>query len=502
MAVWGRFPRGRRKPPRKVEGGITARNRRGAIGETWWSARFVDVLESFAIGSRLTRGRSYARGGQVLDLRVGAGLVSARVQGSRRKPYDVRIGVGTLSARAWKQLEEALGGQALYAARLLAGEMPHEIEEVFAALDLSLFPATSRELETDCSCPDVANPCKHIAATYYILAEAFDDDPFLIFAWRGRTRDELVTNLRRLRGAPSGGKSAPEGADVRAAAEDAPLAASLDDFWRTDPSFSGLHVAPRASDSPDALLRQLGPPPPDAGGAQLLERLASAYHAMASRAETLAYEDARGPAAPDEPPPPMAPDPRGRFYVTDMSHFSSEEDDDEMPPPARRLYDFLGGVVKTATSLRAGEQVRTALRCRRTRGRTPCRGHLVVRLVETPAEITWSCAVCGEAGVVRGWECSIHDLGGRLVSGDGSDGSMIQAMLSEEQYRLLESIDLIDLSAEQLVRGAILDRGEIRLAGTREEFAALTAELAVAIDRAGGGRRRTRLQELQRLLER
>ena len=151
MAIWGRFPRRPRgKPPRKVDGGIAARTGRGAIGETWWSRRFVAVLESFAIGSRLTRGRRYARGGQVLDLRVEPGLVSARVQGSRREPYDVRIGVKTLPARAWERIEDALAAQALFAARLLAGEMPHEIEEVFSTLDLSLFPGKARELETQC----------------------------------------------------------------------------------------------------------------------------------------------------------------------------------------------------------------------------------------------------------------------------------------------------------------------------------------------------------------
>src|SRR5918994_603626 len=128
MAPWGRVrrrPRG--KPPRQVDSGIAARTRRGAIGETWWSARFVAVLESFAIGSRLIRGRSYARAGRVLDLRVEPGLVTARVLGSRRDPYDVRIGVKALSARAWERIEDALAAQALFAARLLAGEMPHEI---------------------------------------------------------------------------------------------------------------------------------------------------------------------------------------------------------------------------------------------------------------------------------------------------------------------------------------------------------------------------------------
>lgn len=291
MSPWGRFRgrRRRRKPAPEPKHGITARSRRGAIGETWWSSRFLDVLESFAIGTRLQRGRSYARGGRVLELNIEPGIVSARVQGSVRVPYDVGIRVPTLKAQDWARVEQSLAGQALFAARLLAGEMPHEIEHAFKDLGLSLFPATRRELHTDCSCPDPANPCKHIAATFYILAEAFDDDPFLIFAWRGRARETLVANLRTLRGGAAG---EPEHEDAHVTASEDPPALPLlvDDFWRTPPSFPGMHVMPTASEAPDALLRQLGPPPPEIGGPELLENLSSLYRAMTAGAEKIAYQ--------------------------------------------------------------------------------------------------------------------------------------------------------------------------------------------------------------------
>ncbi|UGT92070.1 SWIM zinc finger family protein [Mycobacterium ostraviense] len=83
-------------------------------------------------------------------------------------------------------------------ATLLAGEMPEDIEDVFGTLGLSLFPTTARELSLDCSCPDRAVPCKHLAATFYLLAESFDEDPFAILAWRGREREDLL-------GQPAGG---------------------------------------------------------------------------------------------------------------------------------------------------------------------------------------------------------------------------------------------------------------------------------------------------------
>ncbi len=183
------FPR---SAPRQAKGGIKAQSKRGSFGESWWAQRWIEVLESFEIGARLGRGRSYARRGQVLDLRVNKGRVSAKVQGSRPKPYSVVIEVKTLSGAEWKKLAKTLSVQALFAAKLLAGEMPQDIEKAFKDTGLSLFPNKLKDLMTECSCPDWSNPCKHIAAVYYLLGEEFDRDPFLLFKLRGMSRQELV----------------------------------------------------------------------------------------------------------------------------------------------------------------------------------------------------------------------------------------------------------------------------------------------------------------------
>ncbi len=186
--------------PLPVEGGIAARSKRGAIGETWWSQRFIELLESFDVGSRLARGRNYARRGQVVELEVEPGVVLAKVQGSRFTPYRVRIRGKALTEQQWRRVEKAMAARALPLAKLLAGEMPHDIEDAFAACKLTLFPRSNAELKASCTCPDSENPCKHVAAAYYILAERFDEDPFLIFAWRGRDKDELLKRLRARRG--------------------------------------------------------------------------------------------------------------------------------------------------------------------------------------------------------------------------------------------------------------------------------------------------------------
>ncbi|MBM4274969.1 MAG: hypothetical protein FJ134_11000 [Deltaproteobacteria bacterium] len=183
------------KPAREVKGGIKAQSRRGAFASSWWGQRWIRVLDSFDIGERLNRGRTYARKGQVMDIGIEKGAVRATVQGSRSHPYEVEVRFRPLSRAQWYQIAKALGGRFISLARLLAGEMPEDIEDVFESAKLSLFPHRLRDLETDCSCPDWSNPCKHTAAVFYLLAEEFDRDPFLLFKLRGLAREELFELL-------------------------------------------------------------------------------------------------------------------------------------------------------------------------------------------------------------------------------------------------------------------------------------------------------------------
>ncbi|MDI7275555.1 MAG: SWIM zinc finger family protein, partial [Anaerolineae bacterium] len=173
--------------------------RKSEFGESWWAKRWISMLESFGWSNRLQRGRSYARYGHVLDVVVAPGEVRAKVRGSRPRPYKVTIRVKPLDDAEWQRVTSAMAKQAVFAARLLAGEMPENIEEALAQSKVGLFPASSRDIITTCSCPDWANPCKHVAAVYYVLGQEFDRDPFLLFLLRGRSRDELVTALREKR---------------------------------------------------------------------------------------------------------------------------------------------------------------------------------------------------------------------------------------------------------------------------------------------------------------
>ena len=267
----GRWPPGgwpEPSRPRPVTGGIRARSKRGSIGERWWSRRFIDVLESFCSTGRLSRGRNYARRGQVLWLTVRSGYVDASVQGSREKPYHVRIQVLPLTTAQWQRVIGALGEQAVFRARLLAGEMPAEIEEVFAGCGTPLFPRGWRDLEMSCSCPDWEVPCKHLAAVCYVLAERFDDDPFDVLAWRGKGREELLSALR---GRGTGAADAEPGRDGEAGGAgagaapaepaDPPLAGVLGAFWSAGLSPARLRALPPAPAAPPGLLLRAFEPP-------------------------------------------------------------------------------------------------------------------------------------------------------------------------------------------------------------------------------------------------
>jgi hypothetical protein len=192
----------RAAPPAKarpVRDGIQINATRGPVARTWWSARFLAVLESAGVGGRLARGRTYARKGQTVSLQVDAGAATAKVQGSAARPYRVRIGVPTMDKAQWTAVLDALAADASLTAAMMAGDLPREVEDVVAAQGVALFPAGRGDLTMDCTCPDATVPCKHLAAVFYLLAERFDADPFAVLALRGRDRETVLDALRARR---------------------------------------------------------------------------------------------------------------------------------------------------------------------------------------------------------------------------------------------------------------------------------------------------------------
>ena len=189
---WHHYPESK---PIPTEGGIATSKARGQMAEAWWSQRLVGLLDSYGLGTRMQRGRRYARQGQLVDFEVQPGQLIAQVQGSRRTPYVVTAAAPALADAQWSEIEAAMRARVGFAARLLSGEVPPELEAVFDDAGVALLPAKWSDMRASCSCPDWENPCKHLAATLYVFADRLDADPWLLLAWRGRTREQLLAHL-------------------------------------------------------------------------------------------------------------------------------------------------------------------------------------------------------------------------------------------------------------------------------------------------------------------
>ena len=238
---WQRFPATKRI---RAEGGLATSRARGAMAETWWSKRFIAVLESFGLGGRMTRGRTYARAGQVLSLEVNEGLLVAQVQGSRRTPYAVTVRLATPTPTQWIKITDALKSRLGYAARLLDGEVPTDLEEVFAAAGSKLFPVQWRDLRATCSCPDWGDPCKHQAAVLYVFANQLDRDPWKLIEWMGKSKDEILALFV---------DSAVSGSELQEVAPWWPLRVDA-----SNPELTNIIPAPVLPDVPFDVLTRLG----------------------------------------------------------------------------------------------------------------------------------------------------------------------------------------------------------------------------------------------------
>jgi uncharacterized Zn finger protein len=270
----------------KTKDGIKAQSQRGAFAKNWWAQRWIAALERLVDSGRLTRGRTYARQGQVLSIEETKDGIAARVQGSQRSPYKIKIQIEPLTNAQWDKVIDALAEQAIFSAQLLAGEMPQEIERAFESAKVSLFPSQRYDLKTDCSCPDYSNPCKHIAAAHYILGERFDEDPFLIFRLRGRTQEQVMQELRKRRA----------GTDeiVEEEAEETetiiPLEDCIPNYWEMGAPLEGFSVSIRPPTIEMPLIKRLGAASfvPDPGIESLLR---DAYQILGRKAVQIAFQE-------------------------------------------------------------------------------------------------------------------------------------------------------------------------------------------------------------------
>jgi uncharacterized Zn finger protein len=223
----------------------------------WWAQRWLDLLDSYRFKKRLERARNYSRQGNVLSIKFQGAKVTAEVQGSEVEPYQVSLSLESFTAEQWGFVIETMSHRAFFAAKLLAGEMPQNIEEVFTSNGVSLFPFSLSDIRSNCSCPDKANPCKHIGAVYYQLGDRFSEDPFVLFQLRGSSKDKIIAALRQLR-TNSNIEETPE---INSNSPPITSTLNISQFWHYDRPLDPNLVVIAPPVSSESILDILGPIP-------------------------------------------------------------------------------------------------------------------------------------------------------------------------------------------------------------------------------------------------
>jgi uncharacterized Zn finger protein len=285
----GMRPMRRNDGPRRLKNGIRFRRREGLEALVWpaeaWNALVFAGIEQ---GVK-DEGLDYARAGQTAMLQITATGVEASVQGRQPRPYTVRIEAETLSATDWDRVVAIMAREAVYSAKLLAGEMPPLVEQPFEAIGKDLVPHNGATVKRACTC-DLPMPCKHVACVAALLVERLAGDPLLAFTLRGLDGQKLLERLQEARAIATRGvaraHSTPPAAD--SAPEATPLERSLESFWRP-----GRQIDEMPSETepfaPHALLRRLGQSPLQ-GKFPLVGLLASIYDSIAEDGRKLRDE--------------------------------------------------------------------------------------------------------------------------------------------------------------------------------------------------------------------
>ncbi len=292
--------------PRRVRGGVRLKTKEGEQPESWASERILRVVEQAAAGETLREGLEYARQGQTRRVEFEGGLAQASVQGRSSKPYKVVVGLKRFGDEDRERVVAAMGDQALYAAKLLAGELPTNIEDLFAPLDLRLFPVEGDDFELSCSCREKDKPwCKHAVCVAALLAEKLGEDALLIFSLRGLDGEELIQRLREHRSLAGRGDQAhdlysarpPEG--IESASPE--LEDVIDRFWDAGPELAGVDLPITPPDVGHVLLRRLGPSPFPEARFPLVGLLATCYELIGEEALRGPSEEAGEGLEPGEP---------------------------------------------------------------------------------------------------------------------------------------------------------------------------------------------------------
>ncbi len=288
--------------PRRVRGGVKFKLKAGESPRSWVTQRLLRVAEQGAPVDVYKDGLEYARLGQTKRLTIEDTLCEGIIQGRSDRPYTTLLALDAFDAESQERVVAAMADQVRYTAKLLAGELPSNIEDVFAPLGLKLFPAEPEDIKPTCSCPDWSEEspwCKHTVCLSALLAERLGEDPMIIFGLRGMPAQELIDGLRQKRAvgvqgygpAPVLLQHVPGVSDVPSA----PLDDALESFWEVGRELRELDTPIEPPPVNCVLLRRLGPSPFPEGRFPLIGLMATCYQLIGEAAvrddEATQHED-------------------------------------------------------------------------------------------------------------------------------------------------------------------------------------------------------------------
>jgi len=277
--------------PRRVRGGVKFKLKVGETPRSWVTQRLLRVAEQGAEADMYKDGLEYARLGQTKRLTIEDTLCEGIIQGRSDKPYTTTLTLSVFDAQSQENVVSAMADQVRYAAKLLASELPSNIEDVFAPLGLKLFPAEPEDMTPECTCPDWSKEqpwCKHAVCLSALLAERLGDEPMLIFGLHAMPSQELIDGLRQKRAvgvqgpgpAPVLLQHVPGVSDIPSA----PLDDALGSFWEVGSELSELDTPIEPPPVNCVLLRRLGPSPFPEGRFPLIGLMATCYQLIGEAA--------------------------------------------------------------------------------------------------------------------------------------------------------------------------------------------------------------------------
>lgn len=286
---WHPRPRPRRDPanPRRVRSGVKLGAPPELLGESWVAARWLRLIEAGAPGAARVEGLEYAKIGQTRSLEIDAGAARGVVQGRRDKPYHTVIALDRFTSEQWELVIKEMADRSVYLARLLAGEVPTNIEDLVAPLGLKLFPTKAEELTPSCTCEDEGPWCKHAVCLATLVAERLAQDAFVIFALRGMAGEEFLERLRQHRRVAGAIGAAPVVSPHVPGVSDRTtptLEDEIDRFWEVGPELDLIETPLEPPEVSHPLLRRLGPSPFEEGKFPMVGLLATCYEMISEAA--------------------------------------------------------------------------------------------------------------------------------------------------------------------------------------------------------------------------